>query len=59
MSHARETRAMRTPAAVLIAALVLASLVSSCASGWPPAPTAPECVFIERCRNPALTSSGG
>jgi hypothetical protein len=50
---------MRTPVAVLIAGLVLASLVSSCASGWPPGPTAPECVFIERCRNPALSSPGG
>jgi hypothetical protein len=59
VSQARETRAMRTPVAVLIAGLVLASLVSSCASGWPPGPTAPECVFIERCRNPALSSPGG
>ena len=43
----------------LLAALVFASLVSSCATGWPPPPTVPECVFIERCRNPALTTPGG
>jgi hypothetical protein len=43
----------------LRAALLLASLLSSCATGWPPPPTAPACVFIERCRNPALTTPRG
>jgi hypothetical protein len=50
---------MSTSVAVLIAALVLASLVSSCATRWPSAPTAPECVFIDRCRNAPLSSSDG
>jgi hypothetical protein len=51
--------ALSATADILIAALLLALLVSSCAAGWPPPPTAPECVFIPRCRNPALTSPGG
>jgi hypothetical protein len=50
---------LSTTADLLIAALLLASLVSSCATGWPPPPTTSECVFIPRCRNPALTSPGG
>ena len=50
---------MRTKVGFLIAALVLASLLSSCATGWLPPPTVPECVFIPRCRNPALTTPGG
>jgi hypothetical protein len=50
---------MSTKLGFLMAALVLASLLSSCATGWPPPPTAPECVFIPRCRNPALTTPGG
>ena len=50
---------MSTTVGFFIAALVLASLLSSCATGWLPPPTAPECAFIERCRNPARTSPGG
>jgi hypothetical protein len=50
---------MRTTVGFVIAALVLASLLSACAAGWPPPPTAPECVFIPRCRNPARTTPGG
>jgi hypothetical protein len=50
---------MRTKVSFLIAALVLASLLSACAAGWPPPPTAPECVFIPRCRNPARTTPDG
>jgi hypothetical protein len=50
---------MSTKVSFLIAALMLAFLLSSCATGWPPPPTAPACVFIERCRNPALTTPGG
>jgi hypothetical protein len=50
----------RTGSAVLrfvMAALVLALLLSACATGWPPPPTVPQCVFIPRCRNPALSTS--
>jgi hypothetical protein len=50
---------MSTTVGFVMAALVLASLLSSCATGWPPPPTVPECVFIPRCRNPALTTPGG
>jgi hypothetical protein len=50
---------MRTTVGFVMAALVLVSLLSSCATGWPPPPTAPEGVFIPRCRNPALTTPGG
>jgi hypothetical protein len=50
---------MSTKVRFWLAALMLASLVSSCAPGWPSPPTAPACVFIERCRNPALTTPGG
>lgn len=50
---------MRTYMALAIAALLIGFLLSSCATRWSPTPTAPECVFIERCRNPALTSPGG
>jgi hypothetical protein len=49
----------RTRSAILcfvMAALVLASLLSACATGWPPPPAVPECVFIPRCRNPALST---
>jgi hypothetical protein len=46
---------MRTTVGFWMAALVLASLLSACAAGWPPPPTVPECVFIPRCRNPALS----
>jgi hypothetical protein len=42
-----------------IGALVRGSLVSLCATGWHTSPTAPVCVFVERCRNPALTTPGG
>jgi hypothetical protein len=58
--EARECeRDMRTYVTLMIAALVIGSTVSSCATGWQTTPTAPACVFIERCRNPALTSPGG
>jgi hypothetical protein len=50
---------LRTTVGFLMTALMLASLLSVCAAGWPPPPTAPECVFIPRCRNPALTTPGG
>jgi hypothetical protein len=50
---------MRTTLGFVIATLVLAALLSACAAGWPPPPTAPECAFIPRCRNPALTTPGG
>ena len=50
---------MRIAVAMMIAALVIGALVSSCAMGGPPMPTAPACVFVERCRNPALTTPGG
>src|SRR5262249_38916842 len=53
------TKGMRTSVAVRIAALLIGTLVSSCAMGGPPPSTAPACVFIERCRNPALTTRGG
>jgi hypothetical protein len=49
---------MSTKVGFLMAALVLASLLSSCATGWPPPPTASECVFIPRCRNPARSFPG-
>lgn len=49
---------VRTMVSFWIAALVLASLLSACAAGWPPPPTVPECVFIPRCRNPALGPKG-
>jgi hypothetical protein len=42
-----------------IAALLIGSMLSSCATGWQTTPTAPACVFVERCRNPALTTPGG
>ena len=42
-----------------IGALVRGSLVSLCATGWHTSPTAPVCVFVECCRNPALTTPGG
>jgi hypothetical protein len=51
-------RGMRTSVALMITALVIGSLVSSCATSWPPPPTATPCAFIERCRNPALTTGG-
>jgi hypothetical protein len=50
---------MRNTVGFWMAALMLASLLSGCAAGWPPPPTAPECAFIPRCRNPALTTPGG
>jgi hypothetical protein len=37
---------MSTTVGFLMAALVLASLLSSCATGWPPPPTAPEGVIV-------------
>jgi hypothetical protein len=43
----------------MIAALVIGALVSSCAMGGRPTPTATPCAFVERCRNPALTGVGG
>ena len=49
---------MRTSMALIIAALVLGSGVSSCATSWPPTPTATPCAFIERCRNPTLSTGG-
>jgi len=49
---------MRTSMALIIAALVIGSVVSSCATGWPPTPTATPCAFIERCRNPTLSTGG-
>jgi hypothetical protein len=49
---------MRTALAMLIATVLLGVLVSSCATGWPPTPTATPCAFIERCRNPTLTGGG-
>jgi hypothetical protein len=49
---------MSTKVGFLIAALMLSSLLSSCATGWLPPPTAPECVFIPRYRNPARSSPG-
>jgi hypothetical protein len=52
-------RGMRTSVALMIAALVIGALVSSCAMGWQLTPTAPSCVFVERCRNPTLTTGGG
>jgi hypothetical protein len=44
---------------VIIAALVMGSLVPSCATGWPTTPTAPACISLECCRNPALTTPRG
>ena len=49
-------RGMRAAVAVMIAALLIGALVSSCATGGQP--TATPCAFIERCRNPALTTGG-
>jgi hypothetical protein len=49
---------MRAAVVLMIAALVIGALVSSCAAGWPTTPTATPCAFIERCRNPALTTGG-
>jgi hypothetical protein len=46
-------------AALMIAALLIGSMLSSCATGGQTTPTAPACVFDERCRNPALSPSGG
>jgi hypothetical protein len=51
-------RGMRTSMALMIAALLIGSVLSSCATSWPPTPTATPCAFIERCRNPALTTGG-
>jgi hypothetical protein len=45
--------------ALMIAALLIGSMLSSCATGWQTTPRAPACVFDERCRNPALSPSGG
>jgi hypothetical protein len=57
--HRREgERGMRAAVAVMIAALVIRSLVSSCAMGWQPTSTAPACACVERCRNLALTTEG-
>jgi hypothetical protein len=50
---------MRTSAAFMVAARLMRSLVSSCATDWHTTPTAPARVFIERCRNPARTTPGG
>jgi hypothetical protein len=47
---------MRTYMALIIAALLIGFMVSSCATGGQP--TATPCAFIERCRNPALTTAG-
>jgi hypothetical protein len=58
--HRREGEwGMRASVVVMIAALVIGALVSSCATGGPPTPTAPACVFVDRCRNPALSTGGG
>jgi hypothetical protein len=46
---------MRTKVAVMIATLVSGSPVSRCATGWPPLPTAQDCVLDARWRNPALS----
>ncbi len=43
----------------MIAARLMSSLISSCATDWHTTPTAPARVFIERCRNPARTTPGG
>jgi hypothetical protein len=48
---------MKTKAGFLMAALALVSLLSACAAGWLPPPAVSECVFIPRCRNPALSTS--
>jgi hypothetical protein len=50
---------MRASMALMTAALWLGCLLASCATGWPPPPTAPAGVFSERCRTPALTRPGG
>jgi len=50
---------MKRYLALMIAGAAFGCLLSACATGWPPPPTAPACVFIERCRNPALTTPGG
>jgi hypothetical protein len=50
---------MRAYMALMTAALLLGCLLASCATGWPPPPTAPAGVFSERCRTPALTRPGG
>ncbi|SRR6266498_5381521 len=58
--HRREcVRGMRTYMALVIAALLIGSVLSSCATRGQLTPTAPACAFVERCRNPALTTSGG
>jgi hypothetical protein len=47
--------------AVLLAALLLSGLVASCATlrQWQQAtPAETPCTFIERCRNPTLSSGG-
>ncbi len=44
--------------ALIIAALLIGFMVSSCATSWQATPTATPCAFIERCRNPALTTGG-
>jgi hypothetical protein len=57
--HRREgEKGMRASVALMIAALVIGSIVSSCAAGWPTTPTATPCAFIERCRNPGLSTGG-
>jgi hypothetical protein len=48
---------MRTKAGFLMTALALVLLLSACAAGGGSQPAAPECVFIPRCRNPALSTS--
>jgi hypothetical protein len=50
---------MSTYVALMIAALLIGSMLSSCATSWQTSPTAPACVFESRCRNPALSSPGG
>jgi hypothetical protein len=52
-------KGMRTAVALTIAALVIGALVSSCATGGPPTPTATPCALVDRCRNPGLTTGGG
>jgi hypothetical protein len=49
---------MRTSIALIIAALVIGCMVLSCETSWQATPTATPCAFIERCRNPALTTGG-
>jgi hypothetical protein len=49
---------MRISMALMSTALLIGFLVSSWTTGGRPTSTATLCAFVERCRNPALTTEG-